>query len=253
MEKLLLVSKKIALGLLVVLAVIVLIIALFAYYERVQPAKTPDFKISISSTYDELTQGSSIQIPIQISDNKNSNQPVNLTAISNSTNLQFTLQPNSGFGDFSTALLLSPSNSTPTNYFQINVVASDGNETQTVSCIIAVLSAKITLTGHVAYAPELNSPYELDPIKLTFADSSTGTTYTSSLNDSGTYSGAYSINLENQHTYNVTYYYLFGIGTNPENSPPGLCEVSYDFGWFIAYSPAGNSTQNHDFIEILHG
>ncbi len=221
-----------------ILLVIILMVAIFAsnYYET-QQVKSYDFKLTLSSKYGEIVQGANIQVPLNVTENRNSNLTVTLSAQSNSSDLQYSIQPNSDISNFTSMLRVSSSNSTPTNYYQVSITATNGKVTHVASYIIGILNAKVLVEAQIDF-PHSNSPFETHVAKMTFLDTSTGTYSTI---DS---SNSYSLTLENQHSYNATVYYYFEESTSGVIGSIG----SYDFGTFTIYSPVGNSSkQIHTF------
>ena len=249
MRKYLLVNKKISFGLLALAAIIILIVALFTYYEEVQTVKNSNFRLSISAKYEEVMQGSSIQIPVNVIENKNSNLTVNLSATSNSTNLQYNIQPNSGKGNFTSTLIIDTSNSTPTNYYRINILATNGKVEQNAVYTVGVLNTKIALSGRITY-PFYNSPIDVYPINLTLTDTSTGAMYNSTVNGGGGFElqGNYSMSIDNQHTYKAILYIQTVMLDPSPFGPPAISNGIMDFGTLTIDSPVGNSTLIHDFV-----
>jgi len=218
-----------------ILLVIILLVAIFAYYYETQRVNSYDFKLTLSSNYGEIVQGANIQVPLNVSEN--SNLTVTLSAKSNSSDLQYSFQPSSDKSNFTSILRVSSSNSTPTNYYQVSIAATNGKVTHIASYIIGVLNAKVLVEARIDF-PHSNSPFDIHATKMTFLDTSTRTYSTM---DS---SNSYSLTLENQHSYNATLYYYWEESTSGFIGSIG----SYDFGTFTIYSPVGNSSkQIHTF------
>ena len=203
-------SRKI----LAIIASVLLIIALATAYYESQIKTTSDFSLSLSSEKQTVTQGESTQILVNVTQLSGKNVNVTLNADINSSNIQYSLMSNSGIPNFTTALTVTTSDSTPTSYYQINVTANNGQSNHTASFTFGVLSTSVLVNG-IMTGNHINSPITVTPINLTFVDLSTGLAYESPVDLGKFYvhydvptggSGNYSVLLLNAHTYNVTFY-----------------------------------------------
>ena len=237
---------------LAIIASALLIIALATTYYESQLKVISDFSLSLSSEKQTVTQGESTQILVNVTHLSGKNVNVTLNANSNSSSIQYSLMSASGIPNFTTALTVTTSISTPTSYCQINVTANNGQFNHTASFTFGVLSSRVFVSG-IMTGNHINSPLTVTPINLTFVDLSTGLAYESPVDLGNFYvhydvptggSGNYSVVLFNGHTYNVTFY-----ETTVENDFPFIPpETGGNFlGNFTVSAPVGNTTQSANF------
>jgi hypothetical protein len=122
----------------------------------------------------------------------------------------------------------------------VNVTATSGEVTHEASYDISVLSAEVLVTGGLSWAHS-TSDSSVNPIRIQFSDTSTGASYLATLSEADTYS----LSLDNEHTYNVTFYYNVLLWAISMTEPAYSAEAS--LGFVTVYAPAGNTTENQSF------
>ena len=131
--------------------------------------------------------------------------------------------------------------STPMGNYSLTVTAAGEGAVKNASYVISVIRASvITVSGTVAVASYYPTVH-LDAIQL--QDIRTKNTYTAA--PSNTFSGSYSIALQNGHSYNVSVNFRHGIGNIlfPDSINAGILHV---------YAQVGTSTiSGIDYILTL--
>ena len=224
-----------------VFLIMVLIVAVGATIYSMRPMRptVPEFNLSLSSSNGTVIQGSIMQISVAIFNFSGRPENVSLSGNVNSSGINCNFEPVTGTPNFISTLTIIVQNSTSTNYYSLNVTATNGEKTHTASYSIAVLSTKVLVTGKVYVGQPTTALFSVYPITIQFSDTSTGTLYSSTINDSD----SYSVSLDNEHTYNVTYtYQVIPLGWF---EPPYTGEAR--IGSATIFAGVGNATQIQNF------
>ena len=165
--------------------------------------------------------------------------------------IQYSFKPSDGKPSFTSALTINVPDSLLTNYYAINVTATNGEITHNATCIIAVCNSKVSLSGAI-FQGYSGGPVVETPTEMKFVDISTGTSLTANLNAiaNGIQNmiGTYAISLDNGHTYNVTLTVDAALGSSVPQYQPHETNM-FNLGLMTAYASVGQSTQNQDFTD----
>lgn len=207
-------------------------------------AKSQQATLGLNLTLNQTSvlQGNSLQAEVNVISNENIGN-VTLGSDAGLSGIQCSFEPSVGTENFTSTLTISVPNSTPTANYTVTITASSNSLNKNVTCAISVLSAKIIISGTVTvYFPIYNVRLN----QIVFIDTQTKSTtafnfpYQNMISTEA--SGAYSLTLENEHTYNVT----ASINWGPADVP-----FTFNDGDTLSISaPAGNSTisgQNYSF------
>ncbi len=182
-----------------------------------------------------VIQGNSLQGEVSVISSVN-RENITLESDVGSSGLQCSFMPYIGMGNYSSTLTMSIPDSTPTGNYSVTIIASDNNEHQIATCIVSVLSAKVTVSGNVILNL-LGESYEVSLTQIQFIDIQTNSTLTIDF----PYifpipaSRPYTVSLQNEHTYTVIISYWWGTaGMNISSS--------FEVSNFFVYAPAGNNT-----------
>ena len=251
--------KRLAKGFLVLLAILLSISLVTAYFFVSQPKENASsqhtFNLSLSSIIGTIIQGGSAQINVKLTSYaKNLN--FSLSAISNSSDLEYAFAPATGKENFTSSLTITAPTATPSSYYLVNITATNGEITQTVSYTLGVLSAKVhfngSISGYYSSAPNKNGKGVTVVFQypfIEFLDTASLTNYTSALHSSSLDSlWHYTISLDNGHTYNASIYYVesLNIINFYENNVP-LPSYTDQLGSLDVFAPVGNDTQTQSF------
>jgi hypothetical protein len=251
---------------LVTLLILILIIAISVTYyfqsqktNRTNDSTKSDFKLSLSSSNGTATQGESAKIHIDITYISGKSLDVTLSAsinqsvtlLSFGSSIQYSFEPSVGAPNFNSTLTLNVPASTPTNYYSVNVTATNGEVTHNASYTIAVLSSKVSLSGAI-FQGYSGGPVVETPTKMKFVDISTGASFTANLNALANANqnmiGTYSIYLDNGHTYNVSLTVDAALGSSVPRYQPHETDT-FNLGLMTASSSVAQSTQTQNFTD----
>ena len=236
---------KLKAALAILFAIMLIVVTYSVLNQLVSPL---DFKLSLSSANLAVNQGENATIEVLVSHVSGKTSNVNLTTASTGS-LGCTFGKTAGVPTYTSTLTVNVPNSTAIGYYTIDVIATDGNTTETASCSVAVLSAQVLVSGNIQFyfGPEYNSPFSIYPFNLTFVDTENGASYTTTpfSFDGYSYGWNYSITLGNQHTYNVTLFQITVLGSSILGAPgqPKMTPTGIYLGNISVYAGAGNSTQ----------
>ncbi len=228
-----------------VFLIIVLIVSVGATIYYMQTV-VPEFSMSLSSSDGTVIQGSSIETSVFIFNFSGRPENVSLSGNAGSSGIQCNFNPSTGANSFTSNLTINVPSSTPTNNYLVNVTATNGEVTHEASYNISVLSAKVLVTGNITWGPTLSFSYNISSIQ--FSDTSTGASYSVPASTDYTSTdyneAAFSVSLDNEHTYNVTYYYDVIIWIN---YPIVVSSGESSLGFVTVYAPVGNTTETQSF------
>ncbi len=222
----------------IVVLVVSSIAGLIVFYH--QPSTKPkptQVNVNVAMNQTNVIQGSNLQAEVNVTSIGNS-ENVTLGSNTGSSGIQCRFEPSTGKSNFTSTLTLSVPDTTPTGNYTVTVTATGNKEAENASYVISVLSATVTVSGTVnisALAAVGISSLSQIQFTDTQTDSTVAYSFPSSYppvatNDIGTYS----VTLQNEHTYNITLVYFWGItGAIPK--------YTADDGNFTVFAPAGNS------------
>jgi len=205
--------------------------------------KSAQLNVSISIAQTNVYRGGSLQAQVNVESKGN---PENVTLSCETANgISNNLNPARGISNFTSTLTLNVSDSTPNGNQSVIVVASSGGvKVSTVSEISVLgdneLSPNVTVSGTVqvgnfpGFSVRLNQIEFVDNQTNSIALVSLPSTYPAGGQSSA--SGAYSVVLQNEHTYHVLVRVVWG----PKNQE--ITPYTLDGGNLYAYAPAGNTT-----------
>ncbi len=204
---------------------------------------TTRISLSLSTNQTEVIQGNSSQIQVNI-DSKGNPENTTLTAMLNSTSMQYSFAPATGSSSFNSTLTINAPDSTPSGNYSLTVKITSDTTISNASCIISVLNKNVTVTGQIV----VTSPYAVSMDSLQFKDTRTMVIYTvvPYFEDSNYSYYSYSIALKNEETYNVTVNFNYGL---PEFYP---FSASGFMGNLTVYAPAGSDTMQEQDFSYAH-
>ncbi len=247
--------KRLGIAFLLIILLVLAVVATlyFMHQPSASTSNLPEFNLSLSSSNGTVMQGNSIQTSVEISNFRGQLNNITLSgngnysgvdrsiisAIGIPLRIQCNFEPISGNLSFTSNLTMNVPSSIPTNYYLVNVTATNGQVTHNTFYTLGVLSAKVLVSGLAVQPGNRGIDNEYDT-QIDFTDISTGTKYSSGID----IDGRYSISLDNQHTYNTTITFnLIGKPTYPfiqsTHSSNNLRSV-------IANAPVGYNTMNYD-------
>ena len=200
--------------------------------------------LSLSTNQIKVIQGNSSQIKVSI-DSKGNPENITLTAILNSSSIQYSFMPAISRSSFNTTLTIEVPDSTQTGNYSLAIEASGDTTMAEAFCTISVLSANVTVSGNVRMDYAFAGGYLTS---IQFEDNQTRAVYVVNFPFISITSPSrdYSIVLQNEHTYNVTINFYEGVGNI--QSP-----YIYQAGTFHVYAPAGsNSITNQNFNRTVN-
>jgi hypothetical protein len=212
------------------------------YFTHPKRPAIPEFSLSLSSSNGTVMQGSSIQTSVSIFNFSDGAEKVSLSGNTGSSGIECNFDPSTDANSFTSNLTIDAPSSTPTNNYLLNVTATNGEVTHEASYNISVLSAKVSVTGELTWAHP-TSDFSVNPIRIQFSDTSTGASYLATVSEADT--STYSLSLDNEHTYNVTFYYNVVLWAISPIEPAYSAEAS--LGFVTVYAPAGNITEILNF------
>lgn len=164
-------KRKVWLGL-IVAVILVVSLAAISYEENIgnyvgnHENQLPQFTLILSSSNETVTQGKSVQINVTVNYVSGRRANVTLAAAVNATGLESRFENSSGEAGFSTILTINVSNSASTNYYVINVTASNGVINQSAQFKLGVLSSQILVVCDVIFDASITR----GPYTMTFWD-----------------------------------------------------------------------------------
>ncbi len=240
-------KRNIAFAFFVLVILIVSIVAYQDIHPLTNESSKLDFKLSLSASNVTLKQGESTQVNISATlTNDDGSSDFSLTTKSNSSIIECNVQPAIVKANSTSTLTINVPPSTPTGYYQVIVTASSGNINQTAFCSIAVLSSKVIVYGGISSNP-FNS---INPIKIEFKDVNTGSITVASVSAGVDYTGAYSVSLDNEHSFSVTYYFEVPPRDYFPSYLQHISTSSTDLGTLTVYAGVGNTTQIKNFTYL---
>jgi hypothetical protein len=232
-------NRNIGIAVFLITVLIVSVGATIYFMHPKRPA-IPEFSMSLSSSNGTVIQGSSMQTSVSIFNFSGGAENVSLSGNAGSSGIECNFDPSTDANSFTSNLTINVQSSTPTNNYLVNVTATSGEVTHEASYDISVLSAEVLVTGGLSWAHS-TSDSSVNPIRIQFSDTSTGASYLATLSEADTYS----LSLDNEHTYNVTFYYNVLLWAISMTEPAYSAEAS--LGFVTVYAPAGNTTENQSF------
>ena len=233
--------KNIIIASIVIVVLVVSSIATLIIFYQPSKAKHKStlLNLSISANQTNVLQGNSLQAKVNVTSIGNPENVI-LGGDVGSSDINCTFEPSMGTSNFTSALTMNVPNSTPTGNYTLILTALGDGEMANASYVISVLSANVTVSGTVTIsAPGISSLSQIQ-FTDTQTDSTLAYSFPSSFppvatNDFGTYS----VTLQNEHTYNITLVYFWGLMS--------VGKYTADDGNFTVFAPAGSTSISQDF------
>lgn len=219
---------------------------LIVFYPPSTVKSTPTgvFDLNVSSNQTNVLQGDSSQVAVNVAIS-GSAESISLGYQVGSSAIVCSFTPAMGKSNFTSTLAMNVLDSTPTGNYSLIITASSDEETKNASLVVSVLSANVTVSGtaNISFVAGVGVSALS---RIQFVDAQTGQSVSYDFpfsyppvtaNDVG----AYSVTLQNEHTYNVTLYYYWGMpGAN-------IPESTYAAGNFTVFAPAGDVSVSQNF------
>lgn len=188
-----------------------------------------------------IIQGGNLQTTVNVTSTGNA-ENVTLGSEVGSSGINFSFEPAMGKSNFTSLVTMNVPDSVATGNYSLIVTASSNGVQRNASFVVSVLSAKVTVSGIVSvqYPAQINFTDLQTNLTSTFQFSLTesnlpgvnGALGNAVLFSSG---NSYSVNLLNEHTYNVTvsekFTFLWAVFTD-----------TFQAGTLNVYAPAGNAS-----------
>jgi hypothetical protein len=197
----------------IIIAAIISIVLIFSsaaviafYYESSIANKFSFLDLNLPFNQTNVVQGSALRAKVSVISIGNA-ENVTLGSDVGSSGINCSFDPAMGRSNFTSTLTISVPDSTPTGNYSVIVTALGGGAKENASCILSVLSAKVTVSGIVSvqYPAQINFTDLQTNLTSTFQFPLTESTLPSvngRLGDAVLYSSgnSYSFTLLNEHT-----------------------------------------------------